>query len=93
VWVRLYITNNENVSKTCASLRYLTCPYLSVRPYLSVPHHVPLEGGDVALDVPLKEMETLTKAAIAPSPLDHLVKDIPAHLALSPNGERVMQYE
>jgi hypothetical protein len=54
---------------------------------------VPLEGGDVALDVPLKEMETLTKAAIAPSPLDHLVKDIPAHLALSPNGERVMQYE
>ncbi len=56
-------------------------------------HHVPVPGGENVLDVPLQEIETFTKTAISPSSLDYLIKDIPAHLALSPDGERVMQYE
>jgi hypothetical protein len=56
-------------------------------------HHVAIQGGDAAIDVPLKQMEAVTKAAVVPSPLNHLINDIPARLALSPNGERIMQYE
>jgi len=56
-------------------------------------HHVAIEGGDAALDVPLKEMETFATAAIAPSALERSINDIPAHLSLSPGGEQVMQYE
>jgi hypothetical protein len=56
-------------------------------------HHVPVPGGDAALDKPFQELEALTQAAFTPGALERSLKDIPAHLALSPTGEQVMQYE
>lgn len=60
--------------------------------HTSFQNHGAPPGTEATVDAPLKQAEHLTKAILAGPALERSIKDLMSQIAISPEGDQVMQY-